>query len=75
MDIKDLTPEQKEELVMAVINDLDMKSKLGLFQLAMLQGGKMAAETNARMTKVSTEATFGDKRYEVDMVITIEEIK
>jgi len=74
INLNDLTKEQREQLITEVIDNLDIKAKMGLFQVAMLQLGKISADSNAKSTTVSTEATYNDKRYNIEMSVILTEI-
>jgi len=72
--LDDLTEDQKEKLLEEMVNNLNTTTKVGLFHITCLQMDRIAAETNAKEMKTSTEATFGEKRYFVETITTIEEI-
>lgn len=70
--MKELTKKQRQKIA---LEEMALEPMDTLVIGALLKAGELAIDTNAKNLKVSTEATFKNKRYKLTSVYTYKELK
>lgn len=69
--MENLTDEQRQQIAIEEFNKEPIET---LCHVAILKLGEFAIKTKAESATQTTEATFDNKRYAIEMVITYKEI-